>query len=387
MPRRGQHRPVPGPAHHGVPAPERSRRVQRHQLRFQRSNRQPHGIVAPPRRRRAAFRQVVNLPAQPANVGYAAFQPLPLRRGQAAPPVDLTQQQCGQLLSPGQRIRHQLLAVGRSHFRRRRRRRRAPVGHIVGNRPVGFVADPGNDRNAAGENGPRHFLGIETPQILQRPAPPGHNDHLRPLFRIQSSDGAGNLPGRPLALHRRRRQTQFGQRIPPPGYILNILPHRPRRRGHHPDNPGEQRQRALARGVKQPLRFQLLAEPGQLQRQSPGAHRCHSAHLHIGLAARRVESETAPGQHLLPFRQVFLPGTAPEHHAAQRTAPIPPQAEVRMAGTGGTQVGNLPLHRQPRQQAVRLQLVFEISRNLAYRVHYGRQHRVSGGGGRITGYD
>ena len=144
---------------------------------------------------------------------------------------------------------------------------------------IRFVSYPGNHRNPAGENRPRHRLRVKTPQILHGPAPARHDDDLRPPFVVQPSDGAGDADFRALPLHRRRRQPQFGQRIAPPGYILNILPNGAPRRCYHSDDFRKHRQRPFPGRVKQPFRLQQLPQPFQFQRQRPGADRHYRCYL------------------------------------------------------------------------------------------------------------
>ncbi|OQV66283.1 hypothetical protein AK51_10420 [Serratia nematodiphila DZ0503SBS1] len=55
---------------------------------------------------------------------------------------------------------------------------RAQVGNEVGDGDVGFMADGADDRNAAGEDRPRHAFVVEAPQIFQRTAAAADDQHV-----------------------------------------------------------------------------------------------------------------------------------------------------------------------------------------------------------------
>ena len=301
------------------------------------------------------------------------MQPLALGFQPAALPSDAGNHHRRHLLPRAEDVGQELIAVRRRNFRRCRRGGRTAVGHVVGNGVVGLVAYAGHHGDTGGEYGPRHGLGVETPQIFQRPSAPRHDDDVGQPFIVQVCDGSGDLFGGSVALNCRRRQTEFGQRIPPAHHVLDVLPNRAAGRGHHADNAGEQRERTLAGGIEQSLGLQLLSQPRQFQGQGAGADGQHRRDLHIGLSGGRIEGEVPAGQYLLPLSQIFLAGAAAEHDAANAAA-ILPQAEVGMAGGHRPQVGDLALYRQARQQAVRLKLVLEVDGHLADRVDYRRQH-------------
>ena len=58
------------------------------------------------------------------------------------------------------------------------RRRRARVGDEVDQRPVGLVADGGDDRNAARGHGAHDDLLVEAPQVLEAAAAAGDDQHV-----------------------------------------------------------------------------------------------------------------------------------------------------------------------------------------------------------------
>ena len=335
-------------------------------------------FLAPRHRRRRPLRQPVNLTHQHGHVGSAPLQTLPLQFHIAAPPVNLPQHQCGELLARRENVGEQLPAVRRRQLRRCGWRGRPLVGHVVRYRVVGLMAHARYHRDAAPENRPRHFLRIEAPQVFQRPAAPRHDDYVRQPFVIQLFDRLGNLPAGRVALYRRWRQPQFHQRIPTPRHVLNILPHRAARGRHHTDHPGKHGQRTLPRRLKQSFPRQLLPEPRQFQRHRAFAHRQHGGHLHVGFPVWRVEREIPAGQHLVTLFQVFLARPSPEHHAPDR-APVLPQAEIRMSRRYRAQVRHFALHRKPGQHPVGLKLVLQVGGHLPHGINYRRQHPESPG--------
>ena len=70
----------------------------------------------------------------------------------------------------GQR-RDKLRPHGHGEFGRGGRRRRAHIGGVVDQRPIGFVADGGDERDCAAGDRPDGDLLVEAPQILERAAP------------------------------------------------------------------------------------------------------------------------------------------------------------------------------------------------------------------------
>ena len=67
----------------------------------------------------------------------------------------------------GLNLAQQLLLITADYLGGCGRRRRAQVGNKIGDGNVGFMADGANDRNAAGENRPRHAFIVKAPQIFQ----------------------------------------------------------------------------------------------------------------------------------------------------------------------------------------------------------------------------
>ena len=83
-----------------------------------------------------------------------------------------------------------------------RRRRRPQVGDEIGDGEVGLVADGRDHRDAAGDDGPRHRLFVEGPEIFQRSAAPRHDDDVDVVDRRQAPQRRRDRQRGPLSLDR-----------------------------------------------------------------------------------------------------------------------------------------------------------------------------------------
>ncbi len=106
---------------------------------------------------------------------------------------------------------HHLRPVGHDQLCGGGWRRGADVGREIGQRHVHLVAHARHDGNRMRPDGPYDAFVVERPQILQRAAAAGQDDHLRgvlrPTFRATLCVPAGqpferrhDAGGRPLAL-------------------------------------------------------------------------------------------------------------------------------------------------------------------------------------------
>ena len=77
----------------------------------------------------------------------------------------------------------ELGANGRREFGRRGRRRRAQIRRVVDQRPVGLVADRGDQRDRAARGGAHHALVVEAHEVLERAAAARDDQHVRPRRR------------------------------------------------------------------------------------------------------------------------------------------------------------------------------------------------------------
>ncbi len=262
------------------------------------------------------------------------------------------------------------------HLGRARRRGRAPVGGMVDQRHVGLVADRGNERDRALGGGPHHDLLVEAPQILDRAAAAGDDQHVRPRDRpvgrqrVEAADRGRDLLGRALALHAHRPDKhRAGKAVLQP--VEDVADHRAGRRGHDADDPRQVGQRALAGGIEQALRGELPAAllqerhpgalPGRLQRvdddlvggfarkggDAPGRH-----HLQPLLGPVAQPPERALPDHRVDLRPAVLEreiGVARAVRAAiARDLAAQPHVSERIlqrALEGGGEVGDRPFRR------------------------------------------
>ncbi|MPN36668.1 hypothetical protein SDC9_184178 [bioreactor metagenome] len=81
-------------------------------------------------------------------------------------------------------------------------------------------------RHGAGGDGARQRLGVETPQILNRTAAPGHHDHIGPGFRpVEKIHACGHRFAGTFALDDRRKNPDGKPWCASPG-DLDEIPHR-----------------------------------------------------------------------------------------------------------------------------------------------------------------
>ena len=162
----------------------------------------------------------------------------------------------------GEKIRTQIVLVGRDKLCCIRRRRRAHIGNEIGNRHVRLMPDRAHNRNRGRKNRPRHALVVKRPKVLHRAAAAACDDDIRYLILVRIADGARNLSGSFLPLHAHRKNDNLAQRI-----ALSQNPQhvhdRCARAGGDDGNPvRKRRERLFVPRVKEPfggeLRFELF---------------------------------------------------------------------------------------------------------------------------------
>ena len=247
--------------------------------------------------------------------------------------------------------RDQLGPDGRRELGRRGRGRGAQVGDMVDQRPVGFVADRGDERDRATRRGAHDDFLVEAPQVLERAAPARHDQHVRPRReaaggeRVEPVDRRRHLGRRGLPLHPHRpHQDPNRETVGKP--MQNVADDRAGRRGDDADDLGQERNLALAGLVEQALFGQLLAPrlEQRHQRADPGEFEL----LDHDLVARLAGKCRQP-----PGRDDFETFLGLDLHAGERGAPddrVEPragvlQAEIGMAGRMRTAVaGDFAAH-------------------------------------------
>ncbi len=83
-----------------------------------------------------------------------------------------------QALAQSAQGREPCFTIGHDDLRGRGRRRRAHVGDEIGDGEIDLVADAADDGDGRGGDGARHRLVVEGPQILERAAAAGQNEHV-----------------------------------------------------------------------------------------------------------------------------------------------------------------------------------------------------------------
>ena len=236
------------------------------------------------------------------------------RLGQRPPATPLQERQLGaQVLLD----RHRQLGGGG-------RGRRAQVGDEVGDREVGLVPDGGDHRHAAGDDGARHRLLVEGPEILQRATAARDDDDVDVVDRLQAPQRRGDRQRRALSLHGRGRD-QNRQRKPTVGDPDDVAHDRPLRRGHDAEPARQKRQRPLARRIEEPLGAEALLELLERQRQRAGPRRLDVGDRHLETAARFVEGQPPAAADRHPFFQRELQPRRPRARTARsRAAPRRP---------------------------------------------------------------
>ena len=116
-----------------------------------------------------------------------------------------------------------LQPVGTGQLRRRRGGRGPEIGGEVSDTDVGFMANAGNDRNLAGENGPRHPFFIKGPQVFQRAATPHQQQYVAVLSFRSQTDCSGNRWRGAISLHRHRVEQHRQGGKPAPQHVQHVL--------------------------------------------------------------------------------------------------------------------------------------------------------------------
>lgn len=147
---------------------------------------------------------------------------------------------------PQARVQHaqavqQVLALRHQQLGGHRRRGRAHVGGEVGQAEVGLVADGRNHRHLRRGDGARQPLVVERPQVFQRAAAAGEDDHVVTLRGLGALQHRHDLLGRAVALHRHRQHLGLGQRETPAEHAEHVAHRRAAGRGDDRDAFGKAR--------------------------------------------------------------------------------------------------------------------------------------------------
>ena len=264
-------------------------------------------------------------------------------------PLDLALQAAPNLLEPGDR----LPPVGAHQRGRSGRRRRAHIGDLVGEQVVGLVADRAHHRDATGEDGARHALGVECPQVLDAAAATSDDEHVDLVAAVRRGDGLGDRVGRCIALHQRRVDDDVQ-----PGHALaedaqQVAHSGAGGRGDDADGAWHGWQRTLAGCVECALSEQHLAQRLERGKARPEPGQADAVDLQLELATRLIQGRRGAHVDLLAVGQHHLAavGAAPEQNAAHRALRVL-EREVLVAGCSAHQVADLAGDPQQREGAL-----------------------------------
>ena len=254
--------------------------------------------------------------------------------------------------------------VGDDQLCRRRGSGGAPVGHVVGDGKVRFMAHAADHRNPAAKDGPRHHFFIEGPEVFQGTAAPGNDDDIAAAIAVQPVQGGGDGWRCVQALNLGGGEEQGGQRVAAADDVLDVLPGRPGGRGDHADYLGELGQGTFAGLLEQAFLGQAGFQPFQLQGQLALSFGQHPVNHKIGGTPGFVEADPPVGPHRLAVCQHSGPALPSEEDTVQRGDAVL-EGKVGMAGGGGAQVGNLTDNPQVGQEGIALQQFPKMNGHLA----------------------
>ncbi len=252
--------------------------------------------------------------------------------------------------------------------------RGARIGREVRDGEVDLVPDARDHGQPAGAYGARDPLVVERPQILERAAAAGEDQHLAlgaRASRLQRRDQR-RRGGRTLH-HRRIDEDPYGRETARED-VQDVAQRGSRWRGDHADTPRKARQAAFALERKQTLGRELRFQALELAPQRADARLLQVLDDELVLAPRLVDADAAADQHLRAGagREADQRVLHPEHGAAQLRVPVL-EREVPVPGRWLGEVRQLPFHPQHTEPA------FEQRAHLA--VHAGDAVHVPGGRG------
>ncbi len=229
-------------------------------------------------------------------------------------------------------------AHGHGDFGGTRRCRRPHIRRQVDQRPVRFMADGGDHRNAGGGDGAGQRLVIEPPKILEAAAAARHDQQVGLRYGailrqcVEAVDGGGHFGACRFALHP-HRPDQHMQRKPVLDPVDDVADDRACRRGDDADDARHERQQAFAAGIEQAFGLQPALALFQQCHQRPGAGRLQIVDDDLVGGLSGIGGEPAGGDHLHAFLGAEL---QPAHrglpdHGVEPCAVVL-EAEIGMAG-------------------------------------------------------
>ena len=163
------------------------------------------------------------------------------------------------------------------------------------------MADRRDHRGVAGGHGAGQGLVIEGPQVFQRTAATGEQDHVITPAGIGGPEQAGELWRGGLALHQAGQQVDLQQWVAAGQHAQYIAHGGAGGRGDHCDPARMQRQFALARRLEQPFCLQPGLELLERPAQGAFAGLLHVLDHQLVVASWRVQGQLAAQQYTQPF--------------------------------------------------------------------------------------
>jgi hypothetical protein len=246
-----------------------------------------------------------------------------------------------------------LLLGDHGKLRRGGRGRRAAVRGEVGDREVGLVAYPDDDRNRACAQRARDRLLVEGPQVLDRAAAAHQQQHVAFGARARPRQHGGDALARASTLNRHRIDDDRHRGVATRERRQHVAQRRGGARGDDADGARMLRQRPLQPLVEEPFGVEAVLEAQEALEERPQARRPHGFDGELKSPARLVEGDEGACFDLHALAQLRPEQRRPaaEHHAVDlRTAVL--EREVAVARRRAVEVGELARHPGERKAAL-----------------------------------
>ena len=208
---------------------------------------------------------------------------------------------------------------------------------MVDQRPVGLVADGGDQRDFGGGRRAHHRLVVEAPEIFQAAAAPRHDDDVRAghlaliAQRIEARYRRGDLIARAFALHLYRPDEDMNREaVGDP--VTDVADDGAGGRGDDADDARQEGQGLLARLREQSLGLQHLAPFVEERHQGSGARRPDVLDDDLIFGRARIGGQAPRRDDFEPFFRLegqFGEGCAPDDGIDPRLVVL--QGEIGMA--------------------------------------------------------
>lgn len=215
----------------------------------------------------------------------------------------------------------------------------ALVGGKVGDREVGFVADPADHRDRAGTNGACNAFVVEGPEIFDAASTAADNEDVAITALARCADRVGDLCCGAVTLHRGGVEHDADMRRATGQGAQNVAQRSGLRRGDDADTPREGGKRAFGRTGEKPFTLQPVLELQKFFVEIADAGSSCCLDIQLEIAARLVKRDEYPGLDVLAVFQSPAENlrTVAEHHTAHLGGGIL-QRKIDVAGTGAAQV-------------------------------------------------